>query len=295
MSGFEKFEAAIFDEGNIAPAELDLEEVAVMRGAEQHRLPAQRDAGLAVVEHAVGDIFGLSRLILDIGQEWALRRRPCRIKGFRDLLAGPGDHRVRGIEDRLGRAIIALERDDRGGWGEMVGKVENVPNGCRAERIDRLRIVADDCETGPVGPQRQQDLGLEPIGVLVLVNEDVVERAAYLHCDGGFGHRMAPVQQEVVVIEDVVPLLGHDIGLEQPTKLVRPIGTPGKTLGERLLERAPGIDRVGVDRQASVLAGEAGSRPGQAELRAYKVEEIRRIGAVENGEGRVEPDRKGVD
>lgn len=66
-------------------------------------------------------------------------------------------------------------------------------------------------------------------------------------------------------------------------------------MGERLLERAPGIDRVEVDRQANVLAGEAGSRSGQAELRAYKVEEIRRSGAIENGEGRVEPDRKGVE
>ncbi len=44
-----------------------------MRGAKQPRLPAQRDARLAVLEHAVGDIFGLSRLILDIGQEWPLR------------------------------------------------------------------------------------------------------------------------------------------------------------------------------------------------------------------------------
>jgi hypothetical protein len=183
-----------------------------------------------VVEHPVGDIFGLSCLILDIGQEWALHRRLIRIKGFRDLLTGPSDHCIRGIEDRPGGAVIALERADRSGRGEMVGKVENVPNGCRAERIDRLRIVADDCETGAVGPQRQQDFGLEPVGVLVLVNEDMVETAADLHCDGWFDHRMAPVQQEVVVIEDVVPLLGHDIGLEQPTKLVRAIRTPRKTL-----------------------------------------------------------------
>ena len=40
-----------------------------MRGAEQHCLPAQRDAGLAVVEHAVGDIPSLPRLVLDIGPE----------------------------------------------------------------------------------------------------------------------------------------------------------------------------------------------------------------------------------
>jgi hypothetical protein len=136
---------------------------------------------------------------------------------------------------------------------------------------------------------------LEPVGVLVLVYENVVETAADLHRYGGFGHRMAPVQQEVVVIEDIVPLLGHDIALEQTTKLARPIGAPGKALGKRLLERAPGIDRVGIDRQTSALAGEAGSRSGEAEIAAHKVEQIRRIGAIENGEGRVQPDRRGVE
>ena len=100
-----------------------------MRSAEQHRLPAQHDPGLAVIEHAVGDT-GLHCFVLYIGQEWPLRRDLGRIKGLRDLLAGAGDHRVRGIEDRLGRAVTALKRDDRGGWGEMVGKVENIPNGC---------------------------------------------------------------------------------------------------------------------------------------------------------------------
>ena len=104
-----------------------------MRGAKQHRLPAQRDAGLTVFEHAVGDIFGLRRLILDISQERSLRRSLGRIKGLRDPRMGPGDYCVCGVEDRLGRAVIALERDDRRGWGEMVGKVENVPNCCRAD------------------------------------------------------------------------------------------------------------------------------------------------------------------
>jgi hypothetical protein len=82
-----------------------------------------------------------------------------------------------------------------------------------------VEYIADDSEARPVRPQRQQDLGLKPIGVLVFVNQDVVETAADFRRDKVFGHRMAPVQQEVVVIEDVVPLLGHDIGLEQTTKL----------------------------------------------------------------------------
>ena len=103
LLGLEEFEAAIFDEGNIAPAEFDLERVAVMRGAEQHRLPAERDSSLTVVEHAVSDIFGLSRLILDIGQERSLRRSLGRIKGLRD--------------PRMGLAITAFAAS-RIGWVE---------------------------------------------------------------------------------------------------------------------------------------------------------------------------------
>ena len=37
LLGLEEFEAAIFDEGNIAPAEFDLERVAVMRGDHEPR------------------------------------------------------------------------------------------------------------------------------------------------------------------------------------------------------------------------------------------------------------------
>jgi hypothetical protein len=48
-----------------------------MRVAEPHCLPAQRDAGLAVVEHAVGGIPSLPRLVLDIGPERPL----CRSRG----------------------------------------------------------------------------------------------------------------------------------------------------------------------------------------------------------------------
>jgi hypothetical protein len=57
-----------------------------------------------------------------------------------------------------------------------------------------LCIFSDDSEARSVWPQRQQDLGLEPVGVLVLVYEDVVETPADLRRDGSFGHRMAPVQ-----------------------------------------------------------------------------------------------------
>jgi hypothetical protein len=54
----------------------------MMRRAEQHRLPAQRDAGFAVVEHAVGDIPGLRCLVLDSDQERPLRRSLVEYRVF---------------------------------------------------------------------------------------------------------------------------------------------------------------------------------------------------------------------
>jgi hypothetical protein len=41
-----------------------------------------------------------------------------------------------------------------------------------------LHIITDDGEATPVGFQRQQDRRLEAVGVLIFVDEDVIEAAA---------------------------------------------------------------------------------------------------------------------
>jgi hypothetical protein len=67
-------------------------------------------------------------------------------------------------------------------------------HGRGAKRIDRVRVVADDGEPGPAWTQRQQDLGPEPVGVLVLVDENVIKASADFGGDGRLGHRVIPVQ-----------------------------------------------------------------------------------------------------
>jgi len=69
MGGFEKFEPAIFNEGDVAPSKLDLEKVAVMSGAEQHGLPFERDARLPVLIAARLLMLGL----LEAGQHRLVR------------------------------------------------------------------------------------------------------------------------------------------------------------------------------------------------------------------------------
>ena len=106
----------------------------------------------------------------------------------------------------------------------------------------RARLLA-----GPVRPQRQQDLGLEPVGFLVLVDENVIKAPADFGGDGRLGHRVTPVQEEIVVIENVVLLLSCDIGLKEATELARRLVTPRKNPDKRLFERTAGIDGVRVE------------------------------------------------
>jgi hypothetical protein len=110
---------------------------------------------------------------------------------------------------------------------------------------------------------------LEPVGVLVLVNENVVEASTDVAGNGRLGHRVTPVQQEVVVIKNIVLLLPGDIGLKEAAELAGPLGAPWKEPGKRFFERTAGIDGVRVDRQAGVrfmrsAAAHCGSTPGRS-------------------------------
>ena len=57
----EELEPAELDVGDVAAAQLDLELAAVVGGAEQHRLLAQLQAGLAVGQHRAHDVVDLGR------------------------------------------------------------------------------------------------------------------------------------------------------------------------------------------------------------------------------------------
>ena len=62
--------------------------------------------------------------------------------------------------------------------------------------------------------------------------------------DGRLGHRVTPVQQEIVVIENVVLLLPRDIGPKEAAKIAGPLGVPWKNPGKGFFERTPGVDGV---------------------------------------------------
>ena len=63
MRGLHEAQAAVLVEGDAAPAQLHLEVEAVVRGPEEHRLPAKVEPLLAALEDAPEDELGLLGLV----------------------------------------------------------------------------------------------------------------------------------------------------------------------------------------------------------------------------------------
>src|SRR5207253_10864462 len=116
----------------------------------------------------------------------------------------------------------ALERDDLRRRDELCGEVEDVTDIRGTERVNRLRVIADDGQPASAGLERQNDRSLEPVRVLVFIDEDMVEAVADLVGEARIAERLSPAEQEVVIIEHVLTLLGIDIGRERLLQLGRP-------------------------------------------------------------------------
>src|ERR1043166_4917770 len=78
----------------------------------------------------------------------------------------PRDHRVRDVENWLRGAIVLLERD-RARAGEMPRKIQDVALRGAAERINTLRVVADDRDVLVRAAHPAEDATLQLIRVLI--------------------------------------------------------------------------------------------------------------------------------
>ena len=99
------------------------------------------------------------------------------------------------------------DRRDHARAFEALLEVEDVAHGRGAEAVDRLRVVAHARDAGAVGTQERDDLGLERVGVLVLVDQHVVEALADALAGLGVREHAVPEQQQVVVVENLLLLL----------------------------------------------------------------------------------------
>ena len=139
----------------------------------------------------------------------------------------------------------------------MPAEIQDVAHRGAAEAVDALGVVADHGEAPAVRLEAEQDGRLQAVGVLVFVDQHMRELGPDPCRKRGLVHHVRPVEQQVVVVEDSLGLLGLDVGGEESPQLFLPFGAPREGMAQGVAERCLGIDRARVDRQAGGLEREA--------------------------------------
>ncbi len=154
-----------------------------------------------------------------------------------------------------------------------------------------MGVVAHHGEPLAIRLERQEDRRLDGIGILIFIHQHVVEQAAHFACEFGRLHQFGPVEKKIVIVENMLALLGLDIGLEQAAEILLEGDAPGEMLREHAVEGMAGVHRPGIDAKAGGLQQKSLLLLGEPQLMADEVQEIGGILPVVNGKGGVEADR----
>ena len=179
-----------------------------------------------------GDEPGLGVLVVGLDHPHREAGAEVRPEPLRLSVRVAVDDVVRGVEDRLRRAVVLLERDDVRP-GEVVLELGDVSDVGAAERVDRLVLVADHGDV-PValGEQRHEpELGV--VRVLVLVDHDVAPPVL-----PGRPRLLVVLEQEHGAHDQVVEV--HRVGV------VEALLVEGVDVGRRLLEERRDLLGVGL-------------------------------------------------
>ncbi len=196
--------------------------------------------GHAVLEmgapQQVGEMLGFGPLGVERAHDdQPVAVRPGRGDGPMEGLAGrrvdgarqrePAGDPLRGEQEPRPEAARRPQRDHVGrravGAWERGGELQDAPHLGAAERVDRLVRVAHRHQVAPVAGQRAQQGHLPGVGVLVLVDEDVLEPrpqlvAVHLRLDRGSADQVGVVGEALVVevgeVELQEPARGHELG-----------------------------------------------------------------------------------
>src|SRR5205823_5510917 len=147
---------------DIPPRQLDFEWSAMMRRAEQDRLLLQRRPPLPIFQDTLHDVARLIGFVAHADELRSCTGISVGPKVLGEALSCKADHAICSREDCLCRAIVALERNDLRRRAELCGEVEDVSDIRGTERVNRLRVIADDGQSAAAGLERQNDRSLEP-------------------------------------------------------------------------------------------------------------------------------------
>ena len=117
----------------------------------------------------------------------------------------------------------------------------------------------------------------------------MIESAADVLGKGRVADSLCPVEQQIVVIENVLPLLFLNVDRKEFTKFRGPCRAPREVISQNIFDLHLGIDATGVDSEAGPLRGEAVFRMREAEFMPDDIHEIGQVLAIMNRERWVDP------
>ncbi len=165
--------------GHLGAAQLGFERAGLLVGAEEDGHVARLDDVFGdevpdLVDHAAC----FSRFV---GVLHDARLLTFLAKSPQDLvvpLAVVGDQPIGHRQDGGGRTVVLFQADDRG-VGPVAVEAQDVLDLGPAPAVDRLIVVADDAQIAMLVGQRLDDAVLRAIGVLVFVDQQVLEARGF--------------------------------------------------------------------------------------------------------------------
>src|SRR5690606_10941565 len=159
-----------------------------------------------------------------------------------------------------------------------------------AKGIDGLRVVADHGQSLTKRLQGTKDPRLQQVGILVLVDEQVIEPRANFGGEFGICHQVAPVEQQVVVIQRLVLLFSFHVSTENRPQFLFPVRAPRPVLGERIGKWFARINAPGIDGEAGILFRKPPGLCSEPEFEARDIQQVGSGAAVKNRKTGVEPE-----
>src|SRR6185295_15048202 len=284
MGLLEEAEAAADLEGDLLPGELHLELHRVVVGAVEDGAVAQVEALVLQVDDPLGDEARLLGRVAGADGLGPAAFGADRAEGLLELALVVGDGVVREPEDLRDRAVVDLELVDLR-LRVPLGKIDDVGEIRAAEGVDRLRVVADDHEVAVDAGDELDDLRLQPVRVLVLVDEHVAPELVLLLADlGVLRQQLMPEDEQIVEVHEVKLALAAVIAPAGGLHKVLDLVERGVLRGDELLEGEPRVAGVAGDLEEDVALGELDALVGAAVHRGEIVHELAGVLAVEDRE-----------
>jgi len=162
-------------------------------------------------------------------------------------------------------------------------EIQDVARFGSTERVDRLRIVSDDCDAF-VGPaQRPQNIHLQSVHVLIFINQYVIERTSKPWTQPVIEGGGPPEQEKVVEVKHASSPFAGYVAAANLDYLLDNIVRPRRHCRGYRRDGPPSVYRSRIEIEEKRLAWEppAGGL-GVAALFANEVKDVGSIGRVQH-------------